>query len=339
MSVFAKPVRSRLDMLEVPGSCAMTFADDVVATLGRNPKRPVPPKYFYDDLGSALFDAITRLPEYYLTRAETEILRVSGQQIVGEVGAPLELLELGGGSAIKTRRLIEEALKTQGTLRFHAIEISREALQASSIALVDAYPSLLVRAYVGDYFDVLGSGALRFDPMHKVLALCMGSNIGNYHPEDVQRLLALLSRTLQPGDGLLLGTDLKKDAVRLERAYHDPGGVMGAFSKNLLTRMNRELGANFDHRDFDLVVRYDEERGSVDSFLRSRRRHDVTIPQGGMTLHFDEGELVHTEWSFKFTLDDVVKLAGRNAFSLRKTWYDDARSFAVHLLIRERPIS
>lgn len=317
-------------------SCAKSFADDIAATLGRNPKQPVPPKYFYDDLGSALFDAITRLPDYYLTRAETEILRVRGRQIVNEFGAPLELLELGSGSAIKTRLLIDEALRTQGTLRFHAIEISREALEASSIALVDAYPRLLVRALVGDYFDVLGSDTLRFDPHHKVLALCMGSNIGNYHPEDVQRLLALLSRTLRPGDGLLLGTDLKKDAERLERAYDDPGGVMDAFGKNLLTRMNRELGADFDPRDFDFVAHYDEQRGSVDSFLRARRAHNVTIPRSGITLHFDEGELVHTEWSFKFSVDDVAQLAARNAFTLTRTWYDDSRSYAVHLLIRER---
>jgi L-histidine N-alpha-methyltransferase len=339
MSAVAFPVRNRLDILEVPRSAAESFADDVAATLGRHPKRPVPPKYFYDDLGSALFDAITRLPDYYLTRAETEILRTWGRQIVGELNAPIELLELGSGSATKTRLLIDEALRAQAMLRFNAIEISRDALQASSIALVDAYPRLLVRAYVGDYFDVLGSGTFRFDARHKVLALCMGSNIGNYHPEDVQRLLALLSGTLRPGDGLLLGTDLKKDAARLERAYDDPGGVMNAFGKNLLTRMNRELGANFDPREFDLVVRYDEDRGSVDSFLRSRRRHDVEIPQTGTTLHFDEGELVHTEWSFKFSVDDVVRLAGRNGFSLSKTWYDYSRSFAVHLLLRERPVA
>jgi L-histidine Nalpha-methyltransferase len=229
MSAVASPVRNRLDILEVPSSSTRSFADDIAATLGSNPKRPVPPKYFYDDLGSALFDAITRLPDYYLTRAETEILRVWGRQIIAEFGAPVELLELGGGSAIKTRLLIDEALRTQAMLRFNAIEISRETLQASSIALVDAYPRLLVRAYVGDYFDVLGSAILRFDLHHKALALCMGSNIGNYHPEDVARLFALLWRTLRPGDGLLLGTDLKKDAATLERAYNDPGGVMDAF--------------------------------------------------------------------------------------------------------------
>jgi dimethylhistidine N-methyltransferase len=335
MSAVAMPVRNRLDVLEVPHSGGTSFADDIAATLGRNPKRPVPPKYFYDDLGSALFDAITRLPDYYLTRAETEILRVWGRQIIAELKGPLELLELGSGNATKTRLLIDEALRAQAMLRFNAIEISRDALQASSIALVDAYPRLLVRAYVGDYFDVLASGALRFDARHKVLALCMGSNIGNYHPEDVQRLLSLLSRTLRPGDGLLLGTDLKKDAARLERAYDDPGGVMGAFAKNLLTRMNRELGANFDARDFDLLARYDEARGSVDSFLRSRRSHDVTIPHAGMTLHFDEGELVHTEWSFKFSVADVAALAGQNGFTLSKTWYDDSHGFAVHLLLRE----
>lgn len=338
MSALASPLRNRLDIVEVPCSSTTSFAEDVAATLGRSPKRPVPPKYFYDDLGSALFDAITRLPEYYLTRAETEILRVWGRQIVTALGGPLELLELGSGSATKTRLLIDEALRAQPTLRFSAIEISREALQASSIMLVDAYPRLLVRAYVGDYFDVLASGALRFDPKHKVLAMCMGSNIGNYHPDDVQRLLALLSRTLRPGDGLLLGTDLKKDRVRLERAYDDPGGVMVAFGKNLLTRMNRELGANFDPRDFELVAQYDEQRGSVDSFLRARRSHDVAIPQAGIALHFDDGELVHTEWSHKFGVEDVARLARDTRFLLAKTWYDESRSFAVHLLTREQTV-
>jgi dimethylhistidine N-methyltransferase len=335
MNALPSPVRNRLDFHEVPAASSTTFADDVAATLGGRPKRPLPPKYLYDDLGSALFDAITRLPEYYLTRAETEILRTWGRQIVGALGAPIELLELGGGSSLKTRLLIDEALRVQASLRFNAIEISREALQAASIALVDAYPRLLVRAYVGDYFDVLASGALRFDLRHKVLALCMGSNIGNYEPPEIARLLTVLAKTLRPGDGLLLGTDLKKEPARLERAYDDPGGVMNAFGKNLLTRMNRELGATFDLRDFDLVVRYDEERASVDSFLRSRRTHDVVVPAGGFTLHFEEGELVHTERSFKFTLEDVRRLADANGFVLSQTWYDASRSFAVHLLRRE----
>jgi L-histidine Nalpha-methyltransferase len=144
MSALPSPLRNRLDFCEIPPTSKASFADDVAATFGHSPKLPVPPKYLYDDLGSALFDAITGLPEYYLTRAETEILQSSGRQIVSELGPPIELLELGGGSAMKTRLLIEEALRVQAQLRFNGIEISREALQAASVALVDAYPRLLV---------------------------------------------------------------------------------------------------------------------------------------------------------------------------------------------------
>jgi L-histidine N-alpha-methyltransferase len=324
----------RLDVREFPRSSTATFAQDVAATLGRTPKRLIPPKYFYDDLGSALFDAITQLPAYYLNRAEIEILTDASREIIRTFGSPLELLELGSGSAIKTPLLIDEILRTQETLRFNAIEVSRATLEESALALLDAYPTLLVRAFVGDYFDVLRSGVLRSAPRLKTLALCLGSHIGNYDPEETQYLMSLLSETLRSGDGVLLSTDLKKDASKLEGAYHDQGGVMEAFGKNLLIRMNRELGANFDPSDFDLVVHYDEAAGSVDSFLRAKRDHVVTIPGGELTLHFTSGELVLTERSRKFELNDVAVLAAMNAFTVVRSWHDRQRTFATHLLVR-----
>jgi L-histidine Nalpha-methyltransferase len=336
MNAVAHCPLDRLEVVRVMSRLASTtFADDIAATLGGTPKRLVPPKYFYDDVGSALFDAITRLPAYYLARAETQILNKFKRDIIRAVGTPFELLELGSGSANKTHVLIGEALRTQGALRFSAIEISRDVLEESSLDLLEAFPSLLVTAYAGDYFDVLESGILRSIPRLKMLALCMGSHIGNYDPPDTQRLLSLLSGALHCGDALLVGTDLKKDALRLEHAYHDAGGVMEAFGKNLLIRMNRELGSNFDPSDFDFVVRYDEANSSVDSFLRSRRNQTVPIPACNRLIEFARGELILMERSRKFDLSDVQVLAARNSFTMKNSWYDPDRTFALHLLTRE----
>jgi L-histidine Nalpha-methyltransferase len=335
MNAVAPHPLDRLDVRVIPQLATTTFADDIAATLGRTPKRLIPPKYFYDDVGSALFDAITRLPEYYLARAETQILNDFRREIVGAVGTPFELLELGSGSASKTHLLIDEIFRKQGTLRFNAIEISRDVLEKSSLALLEAYPSLLITAYAGDYFDVLRSGLLRSVPRFKMLALCMGSHIGNYDAADIQQLLSLLSGALHSGDALLLGTDLKKDASKLEHAYHDSGGVMEAFEKNLLIRMNRELGSNFDPSDFDFDVRYDEASSSVDSFLRSRRNLTVPIPACNMAIEFARGELIRLERARKFDLSDVQALAARHSFALKNSWYDPERTFALHLLTRE----
>jgi len=325
-------VSDRFELIEVPGTTgAPSFAQDAAAGLQATPKH-LSSKYLYDAVGSALFDAITHLPENYLTRAETEILREWGWQIVRVLDAPLDFLELGSGSAVKTRLLIEEALRVQGKLRYSPIDISREALQASSLALVDAFPGLSVRAYLGDYFNVLASSALRFD--RRVLAMFMGSNIGNYEPADSRRILSLIAGALRPGDGLLLGTDLKKERSVLELAYNDPAGVTAAFNRNLLARMNRELEADFDVRNFKHVSHYDERRGSVDSFLEAQKPMEVWLRSIGVRVSLAAGERIHTESSYKFGDDDVASLANEAGFRLASTWHDRAKRFSVHLLVR-----
>ena len=246
---------------------------------------------------------------------------------------PVEFLELGSGSAAKTRILIEEALRVQPTLRYNPIEISIDALRSSSTSLVDAYPGLFVRGFHGDYFTVLKSDVARFD--RRVLAMLMGSNIGNYQPEEAKSLLSLVAGVLRPGDGLLLGTDWKKDRETLELAYNDPTGVTAAFDKNVLARINRELGGNFDLAAFQHVARYDEERGAVDSYLRSESAQAVTIAALGLTVWFEKGEVIHTESSYKFDEQRVGELAAATGFSRRKTWYDRKRRFGVSLLVRE----
>ncbi len=326
-------VSDRFELITVPPSRGLpSFAEDVARGLRRTPKR-LPSKYLYDDVGSALFDAITYLPEYYLTRAETEILSQWGWQIVRVLDAPLDFLELGSGSAVKTRLLIGEALRVQPELRYSPIDISIEAMRMSSLALVEAYPSLFVRAYAGDYFDVLSSQAIRSE--RKILAMLMGSNLGNYEPHEAAVLLGLLGNALRPGDGLLIGTDLKKDAATLELAYDDPAGVTAAFDRNVLARINRELDAEFDLRKFAHVVHYDEARGSVDSFLEARERVSVPVRALGLRVDCHAGERIHTESSYKFTDAQVVELGRAAGFRSAARWHDERRRFGVNLLVRE----
>ena len=326
-------VSDRFELIIVPRLHGVpSFAEDVARGLTSEPKR-LPSKYFYDDVGSALFDAITRLPEYYLTNAETQILTDWGWQIVRLLDAPVDFLELGSGSAVKTRLLIGEALRVQTDLRYNPIDISTHALRASSLSLVSDYPNLRVRAFAGDYFDVLESRAVRSE--RKMLAMLMGSNIGNYEPDEARALLELLGAALHPGDGLLLGADLKKDRATLELAYDDPAGVTAAFDRNMLARINRELGANFDPRNFAHVARYDESRGSVDSFLEARERAEVSVPAAGLQVILRAGERIQTESSYKFSDDEIVALGRTAGFGPGSFWHDRAHRFSLHLLVRE----
>jgi L-histidine Nalpha-methyltransferase len=325
-------VSDRLEIVELPRAAAThSFADDVRAGLGVTNKA-LSSKYFYDALGSALFDAITQLPEYYLTRAETEILREWGWEIVRMLDEPVEFLELGSGSATKTRVLIEEALRMQGSLRYAPIDISIEALRASSTTLVDAYPNLTIRAYAGDYFTVLASHVVSFK--RRALAMLMGSNIGNYAPKDARALIALLGAALRPGDGLLIGADRKKDRGTLELAYDDPTGVTAAFNRNLLARVNRELGGTFDVANFDHVARYDAKRGCVDSFLQARFAQVARIEALDLDVPIAAGERIHTESSYKFNDEDMRTLAAATGFTVRKSWHDREQRFDLHLLVR-----
>ncbi|MBV8343626.1 MAG: L-histidine N(alpha)-methyltransferase [Candidatus Eremiobacteraeota bacterium] len=326
-------VSDRFELITVPRSRGVpSFAQDVARGLRSKPKR-LPSKYFYDEVGSALFDTITRLPEYYLTRAETEILSQWGWQIVRVLDAPLDFVELGSGSAIKTRLLIGEALRVQPQLQYSPIDISTEAIRASSMALVESYSALSVRAYAGDYFDVLGSHALVSD--RKMLAMFMGSNIGNYEPGEAKQLLALLGGALRAGDGLLLGADLKKDAATLELAYNDPTGVTAAFDRNLLARINRELDGAFELSNFTHVVRYDAARGAVDSFLEARERASVPIRSLGLRVPFAAGERIHTESSYKFTVEEIAALGRAAGFRPQAVWHDRAKRFSVQLLVKQ----
>ena len=223
------------------------FGGDVRNGLTSNPKR-LSPKYFYDQLGSQLFDAICLLPEYYLTRAENEILQRHAVEIVNSVPACSTLIEMGSGSASKTRALIEALLRKRREVLFIPVDISASALESSSLILLQSYPRLSIEAYAADYFVALAE--LSKHSRGPTLALFLGSNISNFGRAEAPVFLEALRKVLKKGDALLLGADLKKDRSVLEPAYDDALGVTAAFNLNLLLRVNRELGGNFDLRSF-----------------------------------------------------------------------------------------
>jgi L-histidine N-alpha-methyltransferase len=326
-------VGERFYLYRAPATAVVAnFAHDVREGLGADPKR-LSPRYFYDALGSALFEAICELPEYYLTRTETEILERYAREMVTALPGPIEMVEFGSGSARKTRLLIGAAIDAQHHLDYHPIDISASALIASSTSLVGEYPELTVKAFASDYFDVLASAQL--STSKRVLALFLGSNIGNFEPSVASDLLRAMSAAFKPGDGLLLGYDLKKDAAELELAYNDPTGVTAAFDKNVLARINRELGGHFDLDAFEHAARYDARRGAIDSFLSARRSMRVPIDELGMEVSLRVAETIHTESSYKFDEHDIARLAASAGFRHARTWTDDRRRFAVSLLAIE----
>lgn len=287
----------------------------------------ISPKYFYDDLGSALFDAITRLPEYYLTRVERDLLATYRRQIVASLGGPLELVELGSGSATKTRLLIDALLERQETLTYHPIDISGEAVTESSLALTATYERLRVVAYASDYIPLLREK--RLETTERVLALFLGSNIGNFEPREARELLTLLAAALKRGDAVLIGYDLKKDPSILELAYNDPTGVTAAFNRNLLGRMNRELGADFDLAAFRFQAHWNEAVGAIQSFLISEHEQHVRIPAAGLELDLRVDDAIHTESSHKFTREEIATLAKDCGFRIASSFTDTASRYAL----------
>src|SRR6476659_7374996 len=238
------------------------FAEDVRRGLTTQPKRFLP-KYFYDELGSQLFEAICLLPEYYLTKAENEILERYADEIVSAVEGHKTLVEMGSGSASKTRLIIEALLRGQQELLFMPVDISATALESSSRILLQSYPRLTIEAYAADYFA--GLAELGKKPRARTLALFLGSNISNFDLEEALRFLRALRSVLNKGDALLLGADLKKDPAVLEAAYNDALGVTSAFNLNVLARINRELDGTFDLRAFKHRAFYNEAWGRIES--------------------------------------------------------------------------
>jgi L-histidine N-alpha-methyltransferase len=305
---------------------AESFAEAVRRGLESSPKS-LPCQYFYDEAGSELFERICEQPEYYVTRAEDSILREHAPAMVaGWFRAPV-MLELGSGSSSKTRRLIGAALGTYGELHYVPIDVSPTILEASARGLVRDFPRLRVTGYAGDYRHALKALAGQID--RPKLLVFLGSSLGNYEPGVAVGLLGAIARSLGPADRLLLGTDLVKDPVTLEAAYDDALGVTAAFNRNLLARINRELGADFDLDRFAHEARYRADLARVEMHLVSRCDQAVRVPGAGLVAAFRAGESIHTESSHKYTPETLADLARRSGFAEETAWTDPRGAFRV----------
>ena len=307
------------------------FAEDVRQGLTAKPKC-LSPKYFYDELGSQLFDAICLTPEYYLTRAENEIIERYVDEIVSAISGEKTLLEMGSGSASKTRLIIEALLKKQSSLLFMPVDISASALESSSRILLQSFPRLSIEAYAAEYFDALAVLSER-QPRGRTLALFLGSNISNFGREEAPKFLRALRRVLKTGDALLLGADLKKDRSILEPAYDDALGLTAAFNLNLLARVNRELDGNFDLRSFKHHAFYNDEIGRVEIYIESIAAQTVTIGKLNLEVRFDAGERIHTENSYKYDLSGIAQLANDTGYTCTRSWLDSRERFSSNLLL------
>jgi L-histidine Nalpha-methyltransferase len=301
---------------------------DVLDGLAGSPKS-LPPKWFYDSVGSDLFDQITRLPEYYPTRAEAEILRARSAEIALVAGADT-LVELGSGTSEKTRLLLA-ALNDGGTLRrFVPFDVDANVLSAAGTAIQCEYPDIEIAAVCGDFEEHLSEipdGGRR-------LFVFLGSTIGNLTPEPRAEFLATLAGVMRPGDSLLLGTDLVKDTGRLVAAYDDPAGVTARFNRNVLAVVNRELDADFDIDAYRHVARWNGEQERMEMYLRAERAQRVNIAALDLTVEFAAGEEILTEVSCKFRPDAVAAELARAGLRGTRWWTDDAGDFGLSLAVK-----
>ena len=322
-----RSVPKRLSLVRLSeDSHPQSFAEAVREGLTSRPKT-LPCHYLYDPEGSKLFEAICDLPEYYLTRTEDAILRDHAEAMLcGWEKAPV-LIELGSGSSTKTRRLIGAALDLYGELHYIPIDVSASILEESARDLVRDYHHLRVTGYAGDYRVALGEIARRVRRPKCVVFL--GSSLGNYEEAEAVELLTLMANSMGADDRLLLGTDLAKDRATLEAAYDDSQGVSAAFNRNMLARINRELGGDFDPSLFEHRATYRPDLGRVEMHLVSRRSQRVHVPGAGVEIAFAEGETIHTENSHKYTLATLASFAAKAGFVEESAWTDERGLFRV----------
>lgn len=308
------------------------FAHDVRAGLTASAKR-LSPRWFYDDLGSALFDAICFLPEYYVMRAEAEVLRAHGAEMTAAFGAPVRLIELGSGAARKTRILLDAVTARQADLEYAPVDIDAAMLERIGRELTAEYPHLRVRAIRGDFRRPSDALALLPRTRMRTVVLFLGSTIGNLDPDEAVGMLRDLRASLAAGDALLLGADLRKSRSILEPAYNDALGVTASFNLNLLARINRELGGHFDLGAFRHLATYDEARGCIDMYLASTRAQRVRIDALDLDVALADGESIHTESSYKHDAATLAALAREAGFTIARTWTDARQWFADALMI------
>ncbi|GAB7067847.1 L-histidine N(alpha)-methyltransferase [Mycobacterium hodleri] len=309
-------------------AAAHALRRDVRDGLTASPKT-LPPKWFYDAAGSDLFDQITRLPEYYPTRAEAAILRAHAADIAASSGADT-LVELGSGTSEKTRILLDAMSQAGALQRFIPFDVDATILESAGAAIGAEYPGVEIDAVCGDFEEHLGKIPL----VGRRLVVFLGSTIGNLTTGPRAEFLAALADSLQPGDTLLLGTDLVKDVDRLVSAYDDAAGVTAAFNKNVLTVVNRELDADFDVAAFDHVARWNPDELRIEMRLRARSAQRVHIAGLDLTVDFADGEEMLTEVSCKFRPEVVAEELAAAGLRRIAWWTDDAGDFGLSLAVK-----
>lgn len=309
-----------------------SFADDVRRGLTAR-RKSLPPRWFYDELGSSLFDTICFLPEYYVTRAESEVLVTHAEAMARSFGAHARLVELGSGTARKTRILLDAVTARQRELEYVPVDVDAATLERTSRDLLSEYATLRVSAVSADFTKPSAALAMLPPARGRTVVLFLGSTIGNLEPEEAAEMLRDLRSALRTGDALLLGADLRKDTSILEPAYNDSLGVTAAFNLNVLGRINRELGGQFILGEFAHRAFYDATHGRIEMHLVSRRAQTVSIDALGLDIQFEAGESIHTESSYKHNEQTIAALAAASGFSVRRMWGDARRWFADALLI------
>ena len=313
-----------LELIDLPPAPADVQAE-ALAGLTDPRGRWLPPKLFYDERGSRLFEAITGLEVYYPTRTEVAILEARAPEIRRLSGPGAAVVEFGSGSSTKTRLVLD---RLEAPAAYVPIDISCQHLLSSAQAIADDYPDLAVYPVCADY---TGAVALPPVPMAaKLVAFYPGSTIGNMTPEAARGFLRRVARLVGPGGALVLGVDLRKDPAVLVRAYNDPQGITAAFNKNVLLRLNRDAGADFDPDAFRHRALYNEAEGRIEMHLVSTKAQNVHL--GGHVIAFAEGDSIHTESSYKYSLDGVAALANSGGFDPVAMWTDRARLFSVSYL-------
>jgi dimethylhistidine N-methyltransferase len=303
------------------------FADDVRQGLGAAGQKSLPPTYLYDAIGSALFDTITLLPEYGLTRADQSLLVEHAAEIAGLCSGNAFIAELGSGSGAKTRAVLKAF---HSSIPYYPIDVSRSALERCVVEL-DRVAE--VRPVQASYIEGLKGVLEEREPNTHMLLLFLGSTIGNFEKASALEFLRSVRSAMRPGDRLLIGADLVKPVPVMLEAYDDPLGITAAFNRNLLARINRELGANFDVRAFEHEVRWCEREQRIEMHLRAHYSHTVRIPGAGMNAYFRSGETIWTESSHKFTTDSLDAIAKYSGFRREKCWVNETWPFAECLWV------
>ncbi|MGJ8590985.1 MAG: L-histidine N(alpha)-methyltransferase [Aquaticitalea sp.] len=306
-----------------------TFAKDVIKGLTAEQKF-LSSKYFYDDNGSRIFQEIMKMPEYYLTDSEFEILSLQAKQIIETVdfSEPFNIIELGAGDGFKTFKLLSYLQQNDIKFNYIPIDISQEAIDILTKSLKERLPDLSIKPKVGDYFEVLKEQKQN-DSQN--LLLFLGSNVGNYKPREAMDLLQLFHENMNKGDKLLIGIDLKKNPLTIRQAYFDPNGITKRFNLNLLIRINREFDADFKIDDFDFYCQYDASSGEVKSYVLSLKKQSVHLKKLDQVIDFDQNELIWTELSKKYTLNEIEQMAQESGFEVNQHFLDCKHYFTDSL--------